>query len=229
MNRWLRAALIAGATATVGCFVWTSWPPNSQYAPVEISIAVVALSFMVAGIAAWQRWPASRLGLLFTIVGYLYLVPYILVNLANPVAWTIGNVAEGVSGVALAHLGLAWPSGRLRSRFECGVIVADYAQNIAFNIAATMFWNPGFSGCNASCPANVLLIGDGSRSAWNTLNTVEGFVGLVMTGIIQLTVPDGWQNFHLPWAAMALAILTFGPGKIALDYLLGIDPVSRPR
>jgi putative oxidoreductase len=51
---------------------------------------------------------------------------------------------------------------------------------------------------------------------------------LVMTGVIQLTVPDGWQNFHLPWASMALAILTFGPGKIALDYLLGLDPVSRP-
>ena len=180
MNRWLRAALIAGATATVGCFVWTSWPPNSQYAPVEISFAVVALSFMVAGIAAWQRWPASRLGLLFTIVGYLYLVPYILVNLANPVAWTIGNITEGVYGVALAHLGLAWPSGRLRSRFECGVIVADYVQNIAFNTASTMFWNPAFSGCNASCPANVLLIGDGSRSAWNTLNTIEGLVGLVV-------------------------------------------------
>ena len=116
MNRWLRAALIAGATAAVGCFVWSSWRPSSQYAPIEISFAVVGLSFMVAGIAAWQRWPASRLGLLFTIVGYLYLVPYILVNLANPVAWTIGNVTEGIYGAALAHLGLAWPSGRLRSR-----------------------------------------------------------------------------------------------------------------
>lgn len=52
---------------------------------------------------------------------------------------------------------------------------------------------------------------------------------LVMTGIIQLTFPDGWQNFHLPWASMELAILTFGPGKISLDYILGLDRVSRPR
>jgi putative oxidoreductase len=44
-----------------------------------------------------------------------------------------------------------------------------------------------------------------------------------------LTVPDGWQNFHLPLASMELAILTFGPGKIALDYVLGLDQVSRPR
>jgi putative oxidoreductase len=51
---------------------------------------------------------------------------------------------------------------------------------------------------------------------------------LCMTAIIQLTVPDGWMTYHLPWAAMALAILTFGPGKIALDWLLGLDRVSRP-
>ena len=48
-----------------------------------------------------------------------------------------------------------------------------------------------------------------------------------MTAIIQLTVPDGWANFHLAWAAMALAIMTFGPGKIALDYVLGLDRSRR--
>jgi putative oxidoreductase len=51
---------------------------------------------------------------------------------------------------------------------------------------------------------------------------------LFMTAIIQLTIPEGWLNFHLPWASMALAIVTFGPGKIALDWLLGLDRVSRP-
>jgi putative oxidoreductase len=50
---------------------------------------------------------------------------------------------------------------------------------------------------------------------------------LAMTAIIQLTVPDGWVNFHLPWASMALAIMTFGPGRIALDYVLGLDRVAR--
>jgi putative oxidoreductase len=52
---------------------------------------------------------------------------------------------------------------------------------------------------------------------------------LVMTAIIQLTYPDGWQNFHLPWAAMAMAIFTFGGGKIALDWLLGLDREPRRR
>jgi putative oxidoreductase len=46
---------------------------------------------------------------------------------------------------------------------------------------------------------------------------------LCMTAVIQLTYPDGWQNFHLPWAAMALAIMAFGPGALSLDRLLGLD------
>jgi putative oxidoreductase len=40
---------------------------------------------------------------------------------------------------------------------------------------------------------------------------------LAMTAVIQLTVPEGWANFHLPWAAMALALAVYGGGPLALD------------
>jgi putative oxidoreductase len=65
----------------------------------------------------------------------------------------------------------------------------------------------------------LLVLGLGTRYAALGL--------LVMTAIIQLTVPEGWANFHLPWASMALAIMTFGPGRIALDSVIGLDRVSR--
>jgi len=41
---------------------------------------------------------------------------------------------------------------------------------------------------------------------------------LIMTIVIQLTVPEGWANFHLPWAALAVAILALGPGRASLDF-----------
>ena len=50
---------------------------------------------------------------------------------------------------------------------------------------------------------------------------------LVMTGVIQLVVPDGWANFHLPWAGLALAIIALGPGALSLDHLL--EELPRPR
>lgn len=43
---------------------------------------------------------------------------------------------------------------------------------------------------------------------------------LVMTGVIQLVVPEGWANFHLPWAALAVAIIALGPGPLSLDYMI---------
>jgi putative oxidoreductase len=42
---------------------------------------------------------------------------------------------------------------------------------------------------------------------------------LVMTVVVQLTVPGGWP-LHLTWAAMALGIMAWGPGRVSLDHLI---------
>ncbi len=52
---------------------------------------------------------------------------------------------------------------------------------------------------------------------------------LVMTGVIQLVVPAGWANFHLPWAALAVALIALGPGPLSLDHLLARRFASHAR
>ncbi len=42
---------------------------------------------------------------------------------------------------------------------------------------------------------------------------------LVMTLVIELTVPDGWP-LHVTWAAMALGVMAWGPGRVSLDHLI---------
>ena len=69
------------------------------------------------------------------------------------------------------------------------------------------------SGCMEIVLPILLVLGLGTRLA------ALGLLG--MTAIIQLTAPEGWANFHLIWAATALAILVHGPGKISLDALIG--------
>ena len=59
----------------------------------------------------------------------------------------------------------------------------------------------------------LLVLGLGTRFA------ALGILG--MTIIIQLTVPDGLINFHLPWFAMALALVVYGAGSLSLDRLIG--------
>lgn len=46
---------------------------------------------------------------------------------------------------------------------------------------------------------------------------------LIMTGVIQLVFPDGWVNFHLYWASLAVAIIALGGGPISLDRLIEIS------
>jgi putative oxidoreductase len=41
---------------------------------------------------------------------------------------------------------------------------------------------------------------------------------LIMTAVIQLTIPSGWP-VHATWAAMAAAIILLGPGRISADSL----------
>lgn len=43
---------------------------------------------------------------------------------------------------------------------------------------------------------------------------------LVMTGVIQLVFPDGWANFHLYWASLAVALIALGPGPLSVDWLI---------
>ena len=54
----------------------------------------------------------------------------------------------------------------------------------------------------------LLVLGLATRLAASAL--------LVMTLVVELTVPDGWP-VHATWAAMALGIMAWGPGRLSLD------------
>jgi len=55
----------------------------------------------------------------------------------------------------------------------------------------------------------LLVVGLATRIAASAL--------LVMTMVVELTVPDGWP-VHITWAAMALGIMAWGPGRLSLDH-----------
>jgi putative oxidoreductase len=67
------------------------------------------------------------------------------------------------------------------------------------------------SGCGEIMLPILLVLGLGTRFAALGL--------LFMTMIVELTVPDGWP-IHITWAAMALGIMAYGPGRVSLDRLI---------
>ena len=71
--------------------------------------------------------------------------------------------------------------------------------------------------------ALLVAIAEVTLPALLVLGFATRFVGLallVMTGVIQLVFPDGWANFHLYWASLAVGIMALGPGPLSLDHLL---------
>lgn len=67
------------------------------------------------------------------------------------------------------------------------------------------------SGCAEITFPVLLVLGLATRFA------ALGLLG--MTLIVELTVPDGWP-IHITWAAMALGIMAWGPGRLSLDHVL---------
>jgi putative oxidoreductase len=66
------------------------------------------------------------------------------------------------------------------------------------------------SGCGEVTFPVLLVLGFATRFAALGL--------LFMTVIVELTVPDGWP-VHISWAAMALGIMAWGPGRVSIDHL----------
>lgn len=65
------------------------------------------------------------------------------------------------------------------------------------------------SGCGEILFPILLILGFATRFAATGL--------LFMTCIVELTIPEGWP-IHITWAAMALGIMVWGPGRLSLDY-----------
>lgn len=74
------------------------------------------------------------------------------------------------------------------------------------------------SGCGEIGFPVLLVLGLGTRFAATGL--------LFMTLIVELTVPNGWP-VHITWAAMALAIMAWGPGRLSADQLIEASKPAR--
>jgi signal transduction histidine kinase len=243
MSRRLRAGLIAGAAAAtvfqVVTFYVNGWPRSGPPGPAiyVISPALVLLAYLGAGLIAWQRYPAQRVGLLFTIAGYAWFVSY-LANLHYPVPFTIGWLTGSLYQASLVHLALAWPYGRLRTRLDRAAVAGNYVWNIGNNAVQMLFWNPRTNGCSASCPANLLMVDDSAR-----LYSAAGAIVAIISPCITLTVVAliawHWRTARgyarramtvLVWVAVPIAgyIAVLGiPGHLGLSDLLlyGFGPL----
>jgi signal transduction histidine kinase len=241
MSRQMRTILIAGMLAatvfSVVTFYVNSWPEPPGPAIYVITPTLVMLSYLGVGLVAWQRHPEERIGLLFTIAGYAWFLSA-LTRLHYPLPFTLGYLTGSLYQASLAHLALAWPYGRLRSRLDRTVVAANYAWNVGNNAVQMLFWNPRTNGCGPACPANLLLV-DSSAQLHSTAAAVAAILGTCLTVAVVALIAWHWRSARgyarramtpLIWVAVPIAAyigVLESPSDLGLSSLMayGIGPL----
>jgi len=145
-------SLAEARSAPGGSFAGTSW--LSAAAELSAGWALIA-----AGAAESWRRPASPAGLLLTGAGIgWFFAGWNNPGLASPAAFTFGLIAAALAPPLVAHAALAYPTGRLDSRLDAGVLLAAYTgAGLVLGLLPAVFFDPGRQGCGL-CPANLALV-----------------------------------------------------------------------
>jgi putative oxidoreductase len=191
--------------------------------PLLILRLALARPFFASGLTRWDGWFTLSFGAktLFAEEYKLHIFGAEIPFPAPELVATMASTAEIVLPILLAFGFLTRWDGWFTLSFGAKTLFAEEYKLHVFG-AEIPFPAPELVATMASTAEIVLpiLLAFGFLTRWAALGL------LVMTGVIQLTYPDGWANFHLYWAALALAIMTFGPGAISLDRLIGLEGSS---
>jgi signal transduction histidine kinase len=120
---------VAAAGASLGFALSAGSPDPAQVFLMEW----VAVPYVTAGVIAWWRRPASRLGPLMVAGGLASAFSgWQLAELAGP--YTFGAAFDIVPAALFIHVCLAFPDGRLRSKFEGSLVAVAYASAVGLQL-----------------------------------------------------------------------------------------------
>ena len=150
-RRWL---LVAGVAAV-------AWVLGAEWQSIRAGVqenhfldALVGGSFIAAGLIAIDRRPGNVIGplmLTFGVLGYVG-------NWSNsglPLFPTLFVINDLASAALIAHIALAYPTGRLRSRFDRAVLIATYASLLGTTLIAVLTFPLPRPGCDCAWAPHV--------------------------------------------------------------------------
>jgi signal transduction histidine kinase len=203
--------------------------------PNAVASVGVAWTFLAAGIVAWARRPASRVGLLMTFVGFCLLERKLQYSHESAL-FTFGFLF-GELGItaAFAHAVLSYPSGRLRTALERWFIAASYAVVIGFSFALlavwdhrrTCIWNDTY--CGSPRPKSLFAIYP-DPGAFDAIHAtykigVYGVLAVVFIALIVWRVRGATHAGRRVLAPLMLAA-AFAATRAVSEAILGFIPHS---
>ena len=179
-RRWVVAGLaFAGAIGVAGAvaLVLTSDHETDNSFQV-VAGGIVAPSFMGTGLFAWWRRPRNHTGLLMYAVGAAFLLTA-LKEANAPAAFDLGLALSNLFIAVVAHLLVAFPTGRLEGRVERRLVAVFYASAVVLSVAPVLFKRS--CACTTPHPRNVFLVAEAPAIA--TALEVLAAIGLIVAAV----------------------------------------------
>ena len=235
-TRWIQVALgLAGIVLGVLAYrvQVDNLPTTTELR--SVGSVVAAWSFLLAGLVAWVRRPANRLGPLMVATCFALLARQFRYS-HDELAFTVFFLVGEVGYALFTHVTFAYPYGRVTDRLERAYLWAAYVVAVAFPLAILLFYG-GTGRLRFLDPfprENLLLVSDSRRAvdvlqdafavmAYGVLGTL--FVVLVLRKFFHAS-PRA-RRIYLPlliaavgaalWAVLN-GVLTFATSAPAIVY-----------
>ena len=189
--------------------------------------AVIGGSFIAAGLIARTRRPGNRTGLLLIAVGFSWFVSMGLLGSNASWPWTVGVAISAIPAGFLIHLLIGYPSGRLQSRWEVGVVATGYLLVIVAHVAHLPFDPDPLSCADSGCPSNALLVQDDPTLTTVAVSAIQ-IVAVVYLLAVVATLIGRWRHSSPAARRVLTPVLLAGAVTLLLFAIsVGAEPFSK--
>jgi signal transduction histidine kinase len=231
----ISVALAVGAAA-LGIYAYDVQTDALHSPPHSIATVAVGWSFLLAGLVAWARRPANRIGPLMVLTAFALLARQLRYS-DDAFLFTVFFMLGDVGYALVGHSALAYPTGRVTDRAERALVIAGYTTVLVLPPLTLLFYDGtshliGFD----PIPRDSLINVTGNAHAVELLQKTQIvlFFGVLGALFIALVVRRLWRATPrmrrilapLLLAAIAVAlraifecVFTFVNRPFAYDYL----------
>ncbi|HET6819146.1 MAG TPA: histidine kinase [Candidatus Limnocylindria bacterium] len=222
----LLAALgvLLAAVAQYGPFLYSS-PLRTPLNPVFATAAFIGdLLWVAAALASYWRDPGGRMWKLLLASRMVAALGAIWV-VNTSLTWTIWQATTGLGTVVFAHLVLAFPSGRLTSRYDRWLVIGAYAVLGMARLAFLLVWDPRSTDCFPRCPVNPFVMWPSADLAWLLGPGLSLLIPLLAV-LVCVGLARRWLRASPVLRRMLLPVALVAPlelGVTAARYLVAMD------
>jgi len=154
---------------------------------------LITWSFVGTGLYAWWRRPGNNFGPLMTAIGFVWAISGLEASEVEGL-FIVGLLIGPLSYALFLHMLVAFPRGRLQTRWERFLVGVGYVDTTVIQVLALLFHQTSGEEdyCSLNCPSNPLLISDQPGFA-DVVFGIQSLIGVFGLTAIAVLLVRRWR------------------------------------